>query len=322
MHCYVYPYIAESYFQPTSYKASKLLARLLPSIQANLEDSSTASTDSTISAVLSLATGADVAGDIQSLRKHVHGLHSVVKLRGGISGLEHPWLQSKCCRVDIQLALYTWTKPLFFSDDISWQPFFMGELCMSDITLELLAEVHDTRLRHVLADAREFCTIANLAHVTGRKMKPHLFQEIMVSLQYRLLHLDYSASGCSAMDEAIRLAILCFTTTVFLQVAGIGTRYYRLAAQFRKALLSLEIPTTQSSWHLRLWMLVAAAISTPLKSCKWLQVALIEGLNQGQICNWTEMKLVLKNFLWIDAIHDAAGQKVLDLMKLNDSVKM
>lgn len=309
VHCYVYPYIAESYFHPGGYKASKLLSRLLPCIQANLEDSRTVSTDPTISAVLCLASSADVAGDIKGLGKHVHGLHSIVKLRGGISGLKHPWLQSKCCRVDIQLALYTGSKPLFFSDDISWEPFFTAAPDSSPSQVELLSGVRDTRLRDVLADAKEFCTIANLAHVTGRRMKPQLFQEIMVSLQYRLLHLEFGDTKLSAMDEMMRLTALSFTTTIFLQVAGIGSRYHRLAAQIRETLATIEPPTTLNEWHARLWMITAASMSMPLEPCKWLREVMREALHAAQISTWLMLKSVLKEYLWIDVIHDVAGRR-------------
>lgn len=259
-----------------------------------------------------MASGADVANDTEGLKKHVHGLHSILKLRGGIPGLYHPWLQTKCCRVDLQLALYTWSKPLFFRDNICWDPFFINEQDTSDTFTEFLSTVHDTRLRHVVADTREFCTIANLAHVTGRRMKPQLFQEIMVSLQYRLLHLGFDDLIRSAADEALRLAVLSFTTTIFLQVAGIETRYSRLAARFKSALVTLETQTTECSPHAKVWMLVAASISLSLTSHKWLRIALSETVGEAHISEWSEMKRVLKKFFWVDVIHDAAGKAVFE----------
>lgn len=98
VHHFVYPYIAELYLVGQSTEAARMLAKLLPLVQASIEDSSRAVTDSTISAVLALATSADISGDLTNLRKHVGGLNSLVKLRGGVANLPHTELQIKCCR--------------------------------------------------------------------------------------------------------------------------------------------------------------------------------------------------------------------------------
>lgn len=98
VHHYVYPYIAELYLVGQSAEAARMLAKMLPLVQARIEESGSSITDSTISAVLALATAADISGDIMSLKKHVRGLSSLVKIRGGVSKLPHSELQIKCCR--------------------------------------------------------------------------------------------------------------------------------------------------------------------------------------------------------------------------------
>ena len=96
---YVYPYIAEVYFHGAEgARASRILSKMLPMIQANINDAQKAIDDATISCVLALASAADISGDLKNLQKHVKGLHQLVQLRGGISALRHSELQTKCCR--------------------------------------------------------------------------------------------------------------------------------------------------------------------------------------------------------------------------------
>lgn len=57
-------------------------------------------TDSTIFTVLALVLISEALDDHEAAQKHLHGLHELVKLRGGIRGLsQKPLLQIKCCRL-------------------------------------------------------------------------------------------------------------------------------------------------------------------------------------------------------------------------------
>lgn len=78
--------------------SSNLLAKILRSLQGDMQDPIVATMESTIYTIASLATIADVLGDVESSRKHIRGLHSVVALRGGIGSLATSQLQAKCCR--------------------------------------------------------------------------------------------------------------------------------------------------------------------------------------------------------------------------------
>jgi hypothetical protein len=62
-------------------------------------DSHVQTSNVTIAAVVSLALMADKFGDVESARKHVQGLHAMVRLRGGIKTFQNnPQLQIKVCR--------------------------------------------------------------------------------------------------------------------------------------------------------------------------------------------------------------------------------
>ena len=228
--------------------------------------------------------------------------------------------RSNPCRVDIQLALYLGSKPLFYADEISWDPFFtiaktgpkISQASTVDaLVRELLGSTED-RLGVIWSDAREFCALVNLAHLTGRRIEPRLFQETMVSLQYRLLHKETPDAGLrNTRNEALRLGMLAFTTTIFLHVAGIETRYFNLAQKMERIIKDLDMTANTQESEFRLWLLFVAILSLPSKAVEhWLDNTLSQTIETLAIKSWQKTKLVLKQFLWIDVLHDMEGERI------------
>jgi len=80
-------------------KAIHHLNKTLHTLGQNLAGGELATSDSTISTVLTLAMLSDVMNDNSAAKKHMQGLYQLVQLRGGISGLRHNTeLQSKVLR--------------------------------------------------------------------------------------------------------------------------------------------------------------------------------------------------------------------------------
>ena len=103
----------------------------------------------------------------------------------------------------------------------------------------------DSRLLAIHSDLHEFSRAANLAAQTGRKLEPDLLQDVMVSIQYRLLHLKYDSKDA---HELLRVVMLAYSTTVlpllFSQVGGYS---------------SLDFPSLQDCLHThseraRIWL--------------------------------------------------------------------
>lgn len=173
-----------------------------------------------------------------------------------------------------------------------------------------MLEVIDPRLQDVWADAREFCALVNLASMTGSKIKPRLFQETMVTLQYRLLH---SNTEYSKISHAIQIGVLVFTTTIFLHVAGIPTRYYWLTSQIRKVLRDYKEFYDVQSRKLRLWLLFVSAVSGLYDgSGKWLDPSILQTLTDLSLKEWEDVKAILKAHLWIDVLHDSEGKRIME----------
>lgn len=68
--------------------AQRYLAQALRELQQSLADAEGATSDSTLIVVASLATGSLVAGDFETARKHLDGLHRILNMRGGIQTLQ------------------------------------------------------------------------------------------------------------------------------------------------------------------------------------------------------------------------------------------
>jgi hypothetical protein len=75
------------------------LNRTMHTLRENLADDERATSDSTISTVLTLVMLSDVMGDTSAAKKHMQGLYQLVSIRGGIVGLRHNMdLQAKVLR--------------------------------------------------------------------------------------------------------------------------------------------------------------------------------------------------------------------------------
>lgn len=69
-------------------KAQRYLAQALRELQQTLADAKGATSDSTMVVVASLATGSLIAGDFETTKKHLDGLHRILNMRGGVQTLE------------------------------------------------------------------------------------------------------------------------------------------------------------------------------------------------------------------------------------------
>ncbi|KAK4238931.1 hypothetical protein C8A03DRAFT_43410 [Achaetomium macrosporum] len=325
-------------------KAIHHLNLTLSNLRRNLADSKLATSDSTIFP--------------PAAKQHMQGLYQLVSLRGGIAGLRHKTeVQAKVLRADLGIAINTSSKPLFFSDGISWDSYLFRDAGNSSTSNKppsgtparananaeqnLLPDVQDIRLLNILADLQEFSQAANIASQTGRKIPADLFSETLVSAQYRLLALrdeedttkprqgteqepESEAEGervsgkatitTTASSRLLLLGMLAFTTTTFLQIKQMPTRYADLARRMRACLAGLSTTENSSAevCRLGLWFVFVARISVldgaedeeaQVRAARGLLDALrLAGAERS------EVRDVLRGYMWIDWVHSEGGK--------------
>ncbi|KAK1830696.1 hypothetical protein QBC39DRAFT_101456 [Podospora conica] len=330
-----FDYLRQRPFGPDTMKYLGLSLALL---REKLSDSDAQTSDVTIASVVSLALVADKFGDVDSAEKHMQGLCQMVHLRGGIESFQNnPQLQVKICRADLGVALSSGSKPLFFQQNISWNPY----VATRDSTTTPIHELHpstpDQRLVNVWLDLQEFSRSANLAFQTGRKMRGELFQEALISAQYRLLALGAEKEYNSPLVERMaEMGMLAFSTVTFLQIQGLPMCMADFAAKLRCLLDSLAgrssspvLPTTigqglqptpplsgdiEVFLKFKLWLLFMGHISVLdqpkhhdlVSSCVW------DTMTALGLSTWPAVRAVLMGHMWVDWTHNSKGKALVE----------
>ncbi|KAK7752045.1 hypothetical protein SLS62_006009 [Diatrype stigma] len=288
--------------------------------------------DSTILVVVGLTMATTAVGDLETAQKHLTGLHKMVELRGGILAFRaNRQLQAKILRqvsVDLGVALSTGRSPAFFSDSISWVSYIavsQGRIPLSGTQLagsgsapklsapdlEHFLDGMDVRLRFVWDDVVEYARAANIATQCQLSIDQELYQEVMVSVHYRLVNLCFDIGD---VDEAFRLALLAFASTLFLQWRGIKPRYEHLSWRLSIAVSPLGRKTRdQLPAQLAFWLHVIAAVFISNGHEKaGSRLALVDILRDMKLESWNEARSVLKTILWVDALHDPLAKQLVE----------
>lgn len=199
------------------------------------------------------------------------------------------------------------SKPLFFADTITWKAYLINSQRAPKITpVHSVCENPDIRLVNVWLDLREFTMAVNLAHQTQREISSDLFQEALISVQYRLLHLSYNAHD---NHETLRAAMLAFSSIVLFETPDLTEPRRHLVINLQRILQSIQGDTDTKWLKITLWLVFiyrASGLGSPDDSWLddlWLKTTLSLGLT-----TWTETRELIKGFLWLDAVHDEAGK--------------
>ncbi|KAF4446446.1 hypothetical protein FALBO_17072 [Fusarium albosuccineum] len=280
-------------------------------LQERIQDRERQLQDTTAAVVMSLAMMADAMGDADAFEAHAKGLRDIVKMRGGLKGFEdNRQLQIKLCRVDLGWSIRSGCKPEIWDSDLSWRPMFEHmqhitappELETPSSSFLAMIAAWDYRLQNVWKDLRDFAALANQLIPGQRKLPPDVFQEIMLSVQYRLLLLQYPLD-MYPVQEAIRLGLLAFESTVFFQVPGVKLKSRMFAKQLRDAIEAIPVDG-QVIANIKLWLLFIGSIIVFEGKEPWL-VQSIRGLTGRQ--TWSEVRKRVKEVMWIDIVHDLPG---------------
>ncbi|KAF3766448.1 hypothetical protein M406DRAFT_224174, partial [Cryphonectria parasitica EP155] len=152
---------------------------------------------------------------------------------------------------------------------------------------------------------RTFCALLNYATESRRKIPQETLLNTMASVMYRLLYLSFPTNS---LDEIVRLGLMGFCTNIFLQWSKVNLPYPHLSRTFKGCLSNLSIPIAP---HTMLWVLVSGGISLCTQDDdEWLVPWIQTTANICSARTWSQCRDILKNFLWIDFVHDELGQKL------------
>ena len=208
---------------------------------------------------------------------------------------------------------------MFLNDNlISWDPYVSK--CSPKMAIQTSSHEHpkisnfvqtlDHRLIGVWEDMHDFSQLSNLACQTANKLTPNAFSEMMSSILYRLLGLTFSES---AVDEAIRLGLATFASSVYFQWRGLRDRQEHANQAFQTALGRLRQVKTIMPLQLQLWLLMVSRMCTP-GGCNAadLHQWTTESLGRLHLRSWKSTREVLKQVMWIDFIHDASAKAAFE----------
>jgi hypothetical protein len=182
----------------------------------------------------------------------------------------------------------------------------------------------------------QFCLLVNNATEQGcPKISEEAFLHSMGSIMYRLLHARFEPGS---LDEAVRLALLAFSSPIFLHWNRVELPDRQFTSAYREALAGLDyfmdtehtivpqehtiIPqkhtiiyqeyTVTPQQHLWLLMVGALSMAHEPDNLAWLRPRLRMAIDMCSVSSWDDMRDVLRSFLWVGLVYDGPGKDVYD----------
>ncbi|KAE9369325.1 hypothetical protein N431DRAFT_510886 [Stipitochalara longipes BDJ] len=297
-------------------------AQTLQLLQSRLYDfeQTSAISDATIMVVVTLATVSGLTGDFLAVENHIKGLEKIVSLRGGLRALTtHNNMQVKVCRADLAYAFLSGHQPLLLNEGISWDCFIADRGLIqcshqpNGNTPYPFADVAmDPKLYNAWKDLHAFSCIINVAYQTGRKLSPDTYNEMMISVLYRLTYLSFENNS---LHEAIRVGLLIYSAMIFMQRYYLKQSYDHLLNLFYNTLLKLRNSTsTYMPVDIELWFtLLAHVVENKEPSPQdWRSIWLNEVFLRAGINSWLGACETLRSVAWVDFIFNRLGQQAYE----------
>lgn len=305
-----------------------------------LENDETRFSDITLTTVLGLAVYAYLTGEREAAQYHLSALRTIIDFRGGLSAF---WQGGKLLlelfryiafsslviliylthqshfRCDIGLALNTGSTPFFFADP-SLEPF--PPYPEKDLSYSLgLDKIYtqgnqdnfvaglDDDLAKAYSIVKNFSAHISLAHETKNKLPKELLVDATASVMYRLMHMSYRYGS---LDEYIRLGLLAYSSSIFLQWKDTRMSHPYISTAYRDCLTASHFSDILSD-HFQLWLLMTGAVSIfGEHDDQWLKPQLLSIINSCSLDSWDQARDILHSIMWIDILHDYLGKRYFD----------
>jgi hypothetical protein len=221
-------------------------------------------------------------------------------------------------RADLGLALRLGNRARLFREGIAWDCFIAdcGVIRCShephEAQIHAFVDALDPKLGNSWKDLHAFSCLSNLAYQTTRKLSPDTYNEMMISILYRLTHLSFEDDS---LQEAIRTGLLTFSSTIFLTRHYMKQPYEYLVNLFSSALFklcqstSIIVPRPIMLWLMILYHVVAYKEPSPED---WQSVWLDKAVSLTRVNTWPQAHRILKSIMWVDFVHDTPGKKAFE----------
>jgi hypothetical protein len=207
-----------------------------------------------------------------------------------------------CHSIDLAYALSSGKKPFFVPPSVAWEPRIPAPYLPLPPDLYQPSPDWDYRLANVFQDFQFLSLRINRNALKRARHDPACFQEVLTSLQSRLVHLRDVVQ--TPIEELVRLTMMAFLTTTF-KTPGRKIPYDWVITRLGDVYKQVAGGPFQYDMTLRLWVLVTITFTIIGAQPAWVREAWREtefGLD------WMEVKSHLLRVMWIELIHDKPGE--------------
>ncbi|RVD87093.1 uncharacterized protein DFL_005338 [Arthrobotrys flagrans] len=272
--------------------------------------------DATVAVVMSITMHNNLLSAPGGAEVHLNALQKMVELRGGLSSFPAMLLLHKICRTDIEFSLQSGSLPRFYRDEFPYTTIRSSPLWL-DTTYEAFitttnTQIYNPNIQSVFRDMLCASRFINTLKTTKQKIEPLMFQEILISMGYRLMYtspLD-GVRPLDAADDVCHLALLAMLTTMLIRSGHTKLSYPFLSRLFHDAIIKIADDPKIDDRFL-LWLLFMAGISIfDVRDDTWLLLKLQVSMSRMKLESWQSVQIVLRGYPWTDYFHDEPGLKL------------
>lgn len=218
----------------------------------------------------------------------------------------------------MDFAMANDTKPVLSWNPIPSMPRLLppSETPDSTTALQIVSTQLNPQLETILTDLLWMSHLLNRGPKPRQpsKLEPFTFQDILISVQYRLLELSQASPSPTGriVQDTCCFALLAFSNLFLPHWSKERPSYRNLAGRLRAALE--QVPTfSVSNREFMLWVLFIGHLSVFLKVDEvWLFPRAVEVIEALELGSWDEAQLILVRFPWVKLVHDTPGKMLWD----------
>ncbi|PVI05439.1 hypothetical protein DM02DRAFT_668366 [Periconia macrospinosa] len=302
--------------------STTFLARSTAHVRRKIE-SQDALSCSTVAMVLSLVTQEQFRNEHKAARIHLDGLIRMIHLRGGLDTLaETVQVLLKVCKTDILFALEYGNTPVFYRDRMPQiRLMYTLDYTACDMNRNILNSRNhiDEAILYILVDIFDLCMLFNDPHGQHFRMDLYSYQEVIISISYRLLALDYIYQHPTVPTTEItyQLGSIVFMMILFLQYGRRRLHRFTRITQLLRGVIELHF--THYDKDQMLWLMITGGIwmmdgvwTLDKRSGDWLPPLILELAQDLGVQTWEEARSRIIKYPWIYKLQDEPGKKIWD----------